>query len=190
MNQDAPINKSASTWYTGLFLQDDFRIHPRLILNLGLRYDLQTPHTDPHDRKLTYVAGAQSTVSPNALPGPAFPRRSRSEPRAGAYGQEQHQPPYRYGVGSEGRRPNVRSRRLRHFLRRSIGPGGRFVHEWPAISIRQQFNNVKSLTDPYGNLPGGLSPFPYVYDPANPRFTLPAGIAAPAWISNGPTRTR
>ena len=30
------------------------------------------------------------------------------------------------------------------------------------FSIRQQFNNVKSLSDPYGNLPGGLSPFPFI----------------------------
>jgi hypothetical protein len=29
--------------------------------------------------------------------------------------------------------------------------------------IRQQFNNVKSLSDPYGLLPGGVSPIPYGY---------------------------
>jgi hypothetical protein len=38
----------------------------------------------------------------------------------------------------------------------------------PPFTIRQQFTNVKSLTDPYGNLPGGVSPFPPSH-PANPR---------------------
>jgi hypothetical protein len=44
----------------------------------------------------------------------------------------------------------------------------------PPFTIRQQFTNVKSLTDPYGNLPGGVSPFPYLYTPEDPRF--PAGL--------------
>ena len=42
----------------------------------------------------------------------------------------------------------------------------------PPFTIRQQFTNVKSFTDPYGNLPGGVSPFPYFYTPENPRFLL------------------
>jgi hypothetical protein len=45
------------------------------------------------------------------------------------------------------------------------------------FTVRQQFNDVKSLTDPYGNLPGGVSPFPYVYDARNPRF-LPSSAVA------------
>ncbi len=44
------------------------------------------------------------------------------------------------------------------------------------FAVRQQFNDVQSLTNPYGNLPGGVSPFPYSYDPKNPRFILPASI--------------
>jgi hypothetical protein len=36
------------------------------------------------------------------------------------------------------------------------------------------------LSDPYRNLPGGISPFPYEYDPASPRFVFPAGISGPS----------
>jgi hypothetical protein len=46
------------------------------------------------------------------------------------------------------------------------------------FAVRQQFNNVLSLTNPYGLFPGGVSPFPYSYDPKNPQFILPASLFA------------
>ena len=36
-------------WETGYFAQDDFRVTPRLTLNLGLRYDLYTPFIENND---------------------------------------------------------------------------------------------------------------------------------------------
>jgi hypothetical protein len=39
---------------------------------------------------------------------------------------------------------------------------------------------VRSLTDVYGDLPGGLSPFPYSFTPSSPRFVFPAAIAGPS----------
>ncbi len=44
------------------------------------------------------------------------------------------------------------------------------------FSARQQFNDVKSLTDPYGNLPGGISPYPYVFNRDKPAFIFPASV--------------
>src|ERR1700687_2015180 len=72
IKQDAPVTAYTNSWYTALFLQDDFRIHPRLTLNLGLRWDVQTPPTAPLDRQATYIAGAKSTVRPNAPVGQVF----------------------------------------------------------------------------------------------------------------------
>src|SRR5262249_2535695 len=41
----------------------------------------------------------------------------------------------------------------------------------------QTFPTVKTLSDPYGNLPGG-SPFPIIYNPANLKFAfLPADVS-------------
>jgi hypothetical protein len=45
------------------------------------------------------------------------------------------------------------------------------------FAIRQQFNDVKSLSDPYGNLPGGVSPYPYNYSPTAPKFFQPAAVS-------------
>src|SRR5262245_4460944 len=69
MSQDAPVRKLDNGGYFSAFIQDDYRIHPRVTLNLGLRYDLQQPLTDPFDRKLAYVPGAKSTVLPTAPEG-------------------------------------------------------------------------------------------------------------------------
>jgi hypothetical protein len=73
VSQDAPVTGYTNIWYTALFAQDDFRIHPRLTLNLGVRWDVQTAPTDPQDKESTYVPGAHSTVNPAAPTGILFP---------------------------------------------------------------------------------------------------------------------
>ena len=73
MTQDAPVRKTDNGAYISLFAQDDFRISSKVTLNLGLRYDLQFPYTDPQNRKLAYVPGEQSQVSPTAPIGLLFP---------------------------------------------------------------------------------------------------------------------
>ena len=73
ITQDAPIRALTNSWFTSVFAQDDYRIFSHLTLNLGLRWDIQTPPTDPRDREGTYVAGLQSTVNPAAPVGQLFP---------------------------------------------------------------------------------------------------------------------
>ncbi|HTV82247.1 MAG TPA: carboxypeptidase regulatory-like domain-containing protein [Acidobacteriaceae bacterium] len=38
------------TYYVGAFVQDDWRLNPRLVLNLGVRYDLDTPFAEKFGR--------------------------------------------------------------------------------------------------------------------------------------------
>jgi hypothetical protein len=72
LSQDAPVTGYTNTWLTGLFVQDDYRILPRLTLNLGLRWDIQTPPTDPFNRESSFQIGQQSTVVPSAPTGALF----------------------------------------------------------------------------------------------------------------------
>lgn len=55
------------------YIQDDVRIHPRLTLNLGLRYEVTYPMTEVRDRLYGFRAGQQSTKYPDATPGLIFP---------------------------------------------------------------------------------------------------------------------
>ena len=71
--QDAPVNGYTNSWNSALFVQDDFRVTPRLTLNLGVRWDVQTPPSDPENKESTFVPGVQSTVRPNAPVGILFP---------------------------------------------------------------------------------------------------------------------
>ena len=72
VTQDAPVTGYTNTWYTALFAQDDFRVNQRLTFNLGLRWDIQTPPTDPLDRVVNYVPGQRSIVNPIAPIGAVF----------------------------------------------------------------------------------------------------------------------
>ncbi|HET9316036.1 MAG TPA: TonB-dependent receptor, partial [Vicinamibacteria bacterium] len=180
MTQDAPIRKTDNGWYLSLFAQDDWRIHPRVTLNLGLRYDVQFPFTDPQDRKLAYVPGRRSTVSPTAPEGLLFPG-DEGIPRGIASTDYNNVAP-RIGVAWD---PNGDGRTS---VRAGVGVfyGSTTGNEWNTtadnqpFTVRQSFPTVYTLSDPYRNLPGGVGPFPFVYDPASPRFTLPAQVFGPS----------
>lgn len=176
MNQDAPVYKTDSGWFTGFFIQDEFRIRPGLLLSLGLRHEIQFPMTDPQDRKNTFVPGVQSTVVPTAPKGMLFPGdqgisrgiipidKNNWGPRLGVVWDP-------FGDG----KTSVRAGAGVYYG----SMGGNMANgtaDRPPFTIRQQFTNIKSLTDPYGNMPGGVSPFPYFFTPKNPRFPLPVAM--------------
>jgi hypothetical protein len=59
--------------YTGLFVQDSWRIKPNLTLNYGLRWDVISPWSEKYNQLQTLVLGEQSRVYPGAPAGLVFP---------------------------------------------------------------------------------------------------------------------
>jgi len=169
LSQDAPVTGYTNSWYTAVFAQDDFRIHPRLTLNLGVRWDVQTAPTDPQNKESTYIVGAHSTVNPTAPAGILFPgdpgitrgivpvRWNHISPRIGFAWDP-------FGDGKTAIRAGA-----------GIFYGSVSGNEWNTTSnfepfaIRLNFTNNNSatnhgagatLTNPYKGLVGG-NPFPY-----------------------------
>jgi hypothetical protein len=180
MTQDAPIRKVDSGAYFSVFAQDDFRIHPRVTLNLGVRYDLQQPLTDPQDRKLAFVPGRKSTVSPNAPEGLLFPGDDGISRGIVEWDRNNIAP--RVGMAWD----PMGDGRLSVRAGAGIFYGSITGNEWNTtadnqpFTVRQSFPTVFTLSDPYRNQPGGVGPFPFEYNPANPRFTFPAQVFGPS----------
>ena len=180
MTQDAPVRKLDNGAYISAFAQDDFRVHSRVTLNLGLRYDVQFPFTDPQDRKLAFVPGQQSTVNPTAPAGLLFPGDSGVS--RGIVKTDLNNVAPRLGVAWDPKGDGRMAVRAAFGLFYSSITG----NEWNTtadnqpFTVRQSFPTVFTLADPYRNLPGGVGPFPFNYSPGSPRFTLPAQVFGPS----------
>ena len=175
MKQDTPVVKLNNSWYFGLFLQDDFRLRPNLTLNLGARWDLAPPITDVFNRLLTFIPGRQSQLVPNAPTGLVFATEP-GIPR-GIASMKWHYVSPRLGIAWDpfgNGKTSIRSAFGIFYGTTGGNPVNSSTDTQP-FSVRQTFNDVKSLSDPYGNLPGG-SPFPYNYTPGNARWIFPANV--------------
>ncbi len=177
--QDTPVTKIDNDWYAGFFIQDDFRIHPRLTLNLGLRYELPFSMVDPYDRKLAFAPGVQSTIAPGAPKGLLFP----GDPgiRRGIIATPKTSFAPRLGLAWDPKGDGKTSiRAAAGIFYSSISSNNmNMTTDYQPFAARQTFPDVKTLADPYGNMAGG-SPFPLYYNAKNPRFILPADVAVVA----------
>jgi hypothetical protein len=173
VSQDAPVTGYTNTWYSALFVQDDFRVNQRLTLNLGLRWDVQTAPTDPLNRVVNYQPGQKSTVNPLAPVGALFYGDPGVE-RGGIPTDYSHFSPrigFAWDIFGNGKTS----------LRGGFGMfyGSISGNEWNTMtnfqpfSTRLTFPNINqhtnaqgvplgaSLFNPYNAFPGG-NPFPYL----------------------------
>jgi hypothetical protein len=126
------------------------------------------------------VPGAKSQVSPTALEGLLFP----GDPgiSRGIVSTDVNNIAPRLGIAWDPKGDG------RTAIRAGAGIfyGSITGNEWNTtadnqpFTVRQSFPTVNTLSDPYRNLPGGVAPFPFNYDPASPRFTLPAQVFGPS----------
>lgn len=182
MSQDSPDDANENYWNYGAFLQDDWRIVPRLTLNLGIRYDVQTAPVDTQRRIAVFEPGVQSKVSPNAILGQLFPG-DPGVPDGGVDTNYNHVSP-RVGFAYD---PFGNGRTVFH------GGAGLFFdtisgNEWMlsqnfqpfAVRETNAFTHVVSLQHIYStdcqDFAGCVSPFPYFYSKTNPRYVSPASL--------------
>ena len=133
MTQDAPVTALWNSWYGAAFLQDDYRLNSRMTLNLGLRWDVQTPGTDPQNRFTTYVPGQKSTVTPTAPTGQLFYGDPGVERGVIPTRLESRLAACRLRLGSLRRRQDVDPRGRRHFLRQHLGQRVERDDQLPAV---------------------------------------------------------
>jgi outer membrane receptor protein involved in Fe transport len=176
-SQDSPSHKIDNGWYYGLFFQDDWRVLPRLTLNLGVRYDLQMPITDPRNKFDTWVPGVQSKIVPSAPIGLLFP----GDPGVGrgivAADKKNVSPRVGFAWDPFGDGKTSVRAGFGIFYGSISGNLWNTSSDNQPFAIRQSFPDVKSLSDPYGDLQPAVSPFPYNYNPAAPRFFRPASVS-------------
>ena len=94
---------SLQVHYVGLFFQDDWKVTRRLTLNLGMRYELETPPTERFDRLLysfdpTLDLGITVPGRWPAARRRAIRQRQRRRPAAGPGRQEQLRTARGHGV--------------------------------------------------------------------------------------------
>jgi hypothetical protein len=183
--QDSPYTTHLSTWHVAGFVQDDFRILPQLTVNLGLRWDIDTPPVDSHNRTESFVPGQQSTVAPLAPKGLLFPGDSgigrgiistkpfHVSPRVGfawdPFGDRKTSVRGAFGffygtvAGNEWNQPG---NAIPFALRPQTGEG-------PLNSI----TNFYSYPGDFPTTASGGGLFPYVYTPSKPVFISGPGGA-------------
>jgi hypothetical protein len=67
------FDRGLRKWIVGAYAQDEWRVTSHLTLNLGLRYEVNTPYTEIRNRLNAWDPGHQSTVFPTAPEGLLFP---------------------------------------------------------------------------------------------------------------------
>jgi hypothetical protein len=67
------FERGVDVWGLGAYVQDEWRLTPRVTLNAGLRYERINPFTENEDRLNTFVPGVRSQLRPDAPVGLLFP---------------------------------------------------------------------------------------------------------------------
>jgi hypothetical protein len=181
--QDTPYVTHLSTWHTAVFTQDNYRITPRFTVNLGIRWDIDTPPVDAHNRTASFNPGQQSTINPTAPLGMTFPG-DKGVGRGIINTEYNHISPRigfaldPFGDGKTAIRAGA-----------GIFYGTTAGNEWnqpgnaAPFAIRESFGPQPSLSNIYGGVadnflstaPGG-GIFPYTYTPGSPKFFPQAAI--------------
>jgi hypothetical protein len=185
--QDSTYITHLSTWHYAVFAQDNYRITPRFTANLGIRWDIDTPPVDSHNRTASFVPGVQSTVvtsTTSVVPkGLLFPGDTGIG-RGIISTQLGHISP-RLGIAWDPFGDGKTAVRAAAGIFYGLPSGNEWNQPGNAMpfSIRNGFGNETSMTNIYHvgfpvlDVPGG-GIFPYTYTPSAPKFYPSQSIEA------------
>jgi hypothetical protein len=171
------LNFTGIDW--SLFVQDDWRVTPRLTLSAGLRWDPFYPYKDSLGRVACFVPGAQSSRFPNAPQGLLFGGNNHD---GGCPNSSINNNPLNFG-------PRLGfAYQLTGDGKTSLRGGAGYYFEPPNTVAFQDVVGIPpfapivnltdvSLSDPYGSA-GISNPFPAQFGPLNPgpTATFPKNI--------------
>ncbi len=87
INYTSPFRASYKTTYVATFFQDDFRVNKVLTLNLGLRWDIQTPPHERYNRAVINFNPGAASISAGANGGAVTVNGTAYTPSNGGGGQ-------------------------------------------------------------------------------------------------------
>lgn len=67
-SMDAGFTTATKNYYYGIYFQDDWRVTPRLTLNLGVRFELEEPYEDRFDRFSRLARNVRSPIADSVGP--------------------------------------------------------------------------------------------------------------------------
>jgi hypothetical protein len=160
--------------FFGVYAQDTWQVGPKLTLNYGLRWSpflpMQFPEGDIYTFSLEkYQQGVRSTQIPTAPPGFSYPGDAGFNDKSGMNSHWGNVEP-RVGVSWDPAGDG----------KMAIRAGGGLANDFIRQDLHENTSTVAPfrlsivnagvrLDDPYATVLGG-NPFPYTFDPDNPRF--------------------
>jgi hypothetical protein len=173
-----------ATTFTALYVQDDFKINPRLTLNLGLRYELPTPWVEKFDRLNTIYTDSnlRSSQYPLAPPGMLFPGDIGPDgeelPRGLTNTDTNNFAPrvgFAWDLFGDGRS----ALRGAYGIFYETANGDTLAQTNPPFVVGSQTYRDGRMLDPLGSV--GAVPMPVSIDPREVSFVLPlTGLWGPA----------
>ncbi|MFN7930939.1 MAG: TonB-dependent receptor [Blastocatellia bacterium] len=162
--QDSGRTNDLSESKYHFWVQDDWKVSPRLTLNLGLRYEPWLPPTDSLNNLVGFIAGQQSTAAPKAPLGLLYPGDTGIPETLFKHDLNNFAPRFGFALDVFGNGKSVvRGGYGIFFIDPALTLYTRTVSTQPSVyTVNQQFaaNSLATFVDPFAGIPGG-NPFPY-----------------------------
>lgn len=166
MIQGNPVYDNDEGKYVGAYVQDNWRIHPDVLLNIGLRWEPFHPIQNTngwvsHFEQSAFAAGTHSKVYPQAPAGLTFPGDAGYPDKGTTFGKNSNFAPRVGLVWTPGKNglTSVRASWGIFLDSPHLFFNTRFANNPPWGAQITLSNPAGGLSDPYSTYPGG-NPFP------------------------------